>query len=65
MCHGDYYDAPLGMSNAIKGKKTLSIFDFTMRRKPKVCFLTPTRKKGVKLTQIQVKEFKVKLIFTN
>ncbi len=33
-----------------------------MRCKPKVCFLTPTRQKGVKLTQTQVKEFEVKLI---
>ncbi len=28
MHHGDYYDTPLGMSNAIKGKRTLSISEF-------------------------------------
>jgi hypothetical protein len=45
MRHGDYYDAPLGMSNAIKGKKTLSIFDLTMICKPKVCFFNSHKEK--------------------
>jgi len=53
MRQGDYYDVNL-----------INIW-FYNETQPKVCSLTPTRKKGVKLTQTQVKEFKVKLICTN